>query len=60
MESQSRSLAKTKAGCFVITTAHKEYDLKWLVAHSQLVVDTRNAPSQVSDGSARVVILGPA
>ncbi len=42
--------------CVVIATAHSSYDWPWVVANSQLVMDTRNATKGVGAG-ARVVKL---
>ena len=45
------------AHCVVITTAHKDYDWKWVMTHSRLVVDTRNATRGIQAPGARVVKL---
>jgi len=38
-----------KMDVVVIVTDHSSYDYKWIVKHSQLVVDTRNATSGIED-----------
>ena len=43
--------------CVIITTAHQSYDWGWIVEHSRLVVDTRNATEGVIDGADRVAKL---
>ncbi|MBM3949616.1 MAG: nucleotide sugar dehydrogenase [SAR202 cluster bacterium] len=43
--------------CVVIATAHKAYDWDWVLKHSRLVVDTRNATKAVAENGARVVKL---
>ena len=45
------------ADCVVITTPHDGYDWNWVVEHSALVVDTRNATAHVSHNLGRVVKL---
>jgi len=32
-----------KCDCVLIATDHSSYDYKWVVKHSDIVVDTRNA-----------------
>jgi UDP-N-acetyl-D-glucosamine dehydrogenase len=44
------------ADCVVVVADHQWYDWEWLARNAQLVVDTRNALRDVSDG-ARVVKL---
>ena len=39
----------------LISTDHSSYDYDWIVQHSQLVVDTRNATAHVKKGRARIV-----
>ena len=46
-----------QADCVVIATAHNSYDWRWVVANSQLVMDTRNATKGAGAGPARVVKL---
>ncbi len=43
--------------CVVITAAHSYYDWDWIVEHSPLIVDTRNATKSVAAGSGRIVKL---
>lgn len=45
------------ADCVVIATDHSSYDWEWVVQHSRLVVDTRNATRGISNSQARVVRL---
>lgn len=39
----------------LIATDHSDYDYKWIVANSQLVVDTRNATTDVKRGRKKIV-----
>ena len=39
--------------CVLIVTDHSAYDWPWVVAHSKLIVDTRNATRAVPDARAR-------
>ncbi len=39
----------------LISTDHSEYDYGWIVRHSQLVVDTRNATADVKANRRRIV-----
>jgi UDP-N-acetyl-D-glucosamine dehydrogenase len=41
--------------CVLIATDHTAYDYGWVVAQSQLVVDTRNATKQVREHRDRIV-----
>ena len=41
--------------CVLIVTDHSAYDWAWIVGHSPLVVDTRNATKGVAAGAGRVV-----
>jgi UDP-N-acetyl-D-glucosamine dehydrogenase len=41
--------------CVLIATDHSAYDPDWVVAHSRLVVDTRNVTRNVKEGWDRVV-----
>ncbi len=57
-----RSIALTtealeQADCVVIVTDHHSYDWAWIVQHSHLVVDTRNATKGMAPGHARIVKL---
>ncbi|MBX5466126.1 MAG: nucleotide sugar dehydrogenase [Firmicutes bacterium] len=45
------------ADCVVITTDHSCIDYQWVVSHSRLVVDTRNATRAVREHRERVVRL---
>ena len=39
----------------LISTDHSEYDYGWIVRHSQLVVDTRNATADVKVNRRKIV-----
>jgi UDP-N-acetyl-D-glucosamine dehydrogenase len=39
----------------LISTNHSDYDYDWIVKHSRLVVDTRNACAAVKTGRQKVV-----
>lgn len=41
--------------CVLVSTAHSCYDFDFVVAHSKLVVDTRNATRDVKDNRDRIV-----
>ncbi|MBX6311935.1 MAG: nucleotide sugar dehydrogenase [Isosphaeraceae bacterium] len=41
--------------CVLICTDHSAYDWPWIVAHADLVVDTRNATRAVSVGREKIV-----
>ncbi len=41
--------------CVVVITDHSCYDYQWIVDHSRVVVDTRNACSDVDDPAGKVV-----
>ena len=43
--------------CVVIVTAHGVYDWEWVVDHSKLVVDTRNATANVAQNRDRIIKL---
>jgi UDP-N-acetyl-D-glucosamine dehydrogenase len=43
--------------CAVIVTDHSAYDYEWIVKHSQLVFDTRNATKNVKDNRNKIVLL---
>ena len=49
--------ALLQADCVVIATDHDSYDWTWIVNHSRLVVDTRNATQGISSPAGRVVKL---
>jgi UDP-N-acetyl-D-glucosamine dehydrogenase len=38
-----------KYDCLLIATAHSQYDYRWIVKKSRLVVDTRNATAGITD-----------
>jgi UDP-N-acetyl-D-glucosamine dehydrogenase len=40
--------------CVLIATDHSAYDYSMIVRHSQLVVDTRNATKQVTEGREKI------
>jgi UDP-N-acetyl-D-glucosamine dehydrogenase len=42
--------------CVVIVTDHTAYDWAWVVEHSSLVVDTRNATRNVRENQAHVIL----
>ena len=41
--------------CVVILTDHTAIDYNWLVAHAQLIVDTRNATRSVKKGHEKII-----
>ncbi len=41
--------------CILIATDHSAYDWHWIVQHSSLVVDTRNATKGVTEGRDRII-----
>lgn len=49
--------ALEETDCVIITTDHRGYDWPWVVEHSALVVDTRNATKGVAAGPGRVLKL---
>ena len=42
--------------CVVIVTDHSAYDWPWIVAHSSLIVDTRNATRSVDSKREKIVL----
>ena len=42
----------------VIVADHRVYDYSWIVRHANLVVDTRNATREVTDGREKIVRIG--
>lgn len=44
-----------KYDCVLISTNHSTYDYEWIVRHSKLVVDTRNATAGVKGGRRKIV-----
>ena len=65
LDSDGLSMASTEltaealqhADCVVITTAHSSYDWGWVLEHSKVVVDTRNATDGIQGHGARVIKL---
>ncbi len=56
MKSKPLSAAMLKKyDCVLIATNHSDYDYKWIVQHAQLVVDARNATSEVRTGRSKIV-----
>jgi len=41
--------------CVLIATDHSAYDYAWIVRHSKLIVDTRNATAKVPQGREKIV-----
>jgi UDP-N-acetyl-D-glucosamine dehydrogenase len=41
--------------CVLIVTDHSAYDYPWIVQHSRLIVDTRNATRYVQEGREKIV-----
>jgi UDP-N-acetyl-D-glucosamine dehydrogenase len=41
--------------CVLIVTDHSAYDYPWIVRHSPLIVDTRNATRYVQEGREKIV-----
>ena len=41
--------------CVLIATDHSQYDYAWIVKHSPLVIDSRNATSAVAAGREKIV-----
>lgn len=41
--------------CILISTDHSDYDYAWIVKHSKLVIDTRNATANVRSGRSKIV-----
>ena len=46
-----------EADCVVIITAHGSYNWEWVVEHSKLIVDTRNATKALGEDIGNVVKL---
>jgi UDP-N-acetyl-D-glucosamine dehydrogenase len=42
--------------CVIIVTDHSAYDWAWIVEHSPLVIDTRNATRHVRDDRLNIVL----
>lgn len=49
------ALSLSRQDCVVIVTDHSSYDWSWIVEHSSLVVDTRNATKGIVSNPERVV-----
>ncbi|MBI4369971.1 MAG: nucleotide sugar dehydrogenase [Elusimicrobia bacterium] len=47
----------SRAACVLIHTDHDNYDWKWIVKHSRLVFDTRNATKKVKNGLGKIYRL---
>jgi len=39
----------------LITTDHTSFDYQWIVNHARLVIDTRNATRNVSQGREKII-----
>jgi UDP-N-acetyl-D-glucosamine dehydrogenase len=50
-------VVRAAADCVVIHTDHATFDYEWIVAHSRVVLDTRTATRDVTEGRAKVVRL---
>lgn len=46
-----------QSDCVIITAAHSIYDWSWVVQHSQLILDTRNAVDGISGSQGKVFKL---
>jgi UDP-N-acetyl-D-glucosamine dehydrogenase len=46
-----------KADMTVILTDHTTYDYQWVVDHSKLIFDTRNATKRVRTGRKKIHLL---
>jgi len=56
MKSKPLSAAMLKQyDAVVISTNHSDYDYAWIVKHSNLVIDTRNATASVKKGRNKIV-----
>lgn len=56
MKSKNLSAKMLKSyDAVLIATDHSDYDYKWIVANSQLVIDTRNATVNVKKGRNKIV-----
>lgn len=55
MKSKPLSAAMIKSyDVVLISTAHSDYDYKWIVKNAQLVIDTRNATKDVKTGRKKI------
>jgi UDP-N-acetyl-D-glucosamine dehydrogenase len=50
----SPDLLREMAAVLVLTD-HSSYDYDWIVKHSRLVIDTRNATKNVREGREKIV-----
>ena len=56
MKSKTLSAAMLKTyDAVLISTNHSDYDYNWIVKHSKLVIDTRNATANVRVGKDKTV-----
>lgn len=56
MKSKPLSAAMIKSyDVVLIATDHSDYDYKWIVKNSKLVIDTRNATANVKSGRSKIV-----
>ena len=46
-----------KADLTVILTNHSDYDYQWIVDHSKMVFDTRNATQKVKKHRQKIALL---
>ena len=46
-----------KSDCVLIITDHKAYDYEWIVKHSQMIFDTRNAAKNVKGNRKKIFTL---
>jgi UDP-N-acetyl-D-glucosamine dehydrogenase len=49
--------ALADADCVVVHTNHASYDWSWVLEHSDVVIDTRNATAGIAKCDAKVVKL---
>ncbi|MCP4633633.1 MAG: nucleotide sugar dehydrogenase [candidate division Zixibacteria bacterium] len=47
--------ALKKADCVVIVTDHTQFDYKWIVDKSNLIVDTRNVTGKLKGGKSKII-----
>jgi len=47
--------ALKKADCVVIVTDHTQFDYKWIVEKSNLIVDTRNVTGKLKGGKSKII-----
>lgn len=46
-----------QSDCVIITTAHSTYDWAWIVEHSRLIIDTRNATAKTPAAQTAATIV---